>query len=101
MRTSDAPRTESIITLEGVFDGLAAAHLEEALLRARPGDRVLVDVTRVREFHDFGVAVLGRALARCQAEVKLRGLRQHQIRVLRYFGVDAGPMERAVIPEGI
>lgn len=92
---------ESIIWLEGVFDGVAAGRLEEKLLRTAPGDRILVDVTQVREFHDFGVAVLGRALTRCSAEVKLRGLRQHQVRVLRYFGVDMGPLERAVLPEGI
>jgi anti-anti-sigma regulatory factor len=95
------PTTESIISLSGVFDGIAARHLEEKLLRSMPGDRILVDVTQVREFHDFGVAVLGRALTRCRAEVKLRGLRQHQVRVLRYFGVDTGPLERAVLPEGI
>jgi anti-anti-sigma regulatory factor len=92
---------ESIIWLEGVFDGVAARHLEEKLLHTEPGDRILVDLTQVREFHDFGVAVLGRALTRCPAEVKLRGLRQHQVRVLRYFGVDTGPLERAVLPEGI
>jgi anti-anti-sigma regulatory factor len=96
-----SPRPESIIWLEGVFDGVAASHLEEKLLRTIPGDRILVDLTQVREFHDFGVAVLGRALTLCRAEVKLRGLRQHQVRVLRYFGVDAGPLERAVLPEGI
>ena len=101
MHATGIPHPESIISLEGVFDGVAALRVEEALLRAGPGDRVLVDLTKVREFHDFGVAVLGRALARCQAEVKLRGLRQHQIRVLRYFGVDTGPLERAVLPEGI
>ncbi len=101
MRSADSPHPDSIISVEGVFDGVAAGRVEEALLRVEPGDRVLVDVTQVREFHDFGVAVLGRALARCRGEVKLRGLRQHQVRVLRYFGVDAGPLERAVLPEGI
>lgn len=95
------PSTESIIWLRGVFDGVAAMHLEEKLLRTTRTDRILVDLTQVREFHDFAVAVLGRALSRCPAEVKLRGLRQHQVRVLRYFGVDAGPLERAVLPEGI
>ncbi len=98
---SVTPSTASIISLEGVFDGVAARHLEERLLRTSPGDRILVDVTQVREFHDFGIAVLGRALTLCRAEVKLRGLRRHQLRVLRYFGVDAEPLERAVIPEGI
>jgi anti-anti-sigma regulatory factor len=93
--------TDSIITLQGVFDGVAARHVEERLLRTAPGDRILVDLTQVREFHDFGVAVLGRALTRCRGEVKLRGLRQHQVRVLRYFGVDTAPLEAAVLPEGI
>jgi anti-anti-sigma regulatory factor len=101
MQSAQTPTTPSIIWLDGVFDGVAAAHVEEVLLAARPGDRLLVDLTQVREFHDFGVAVLGRALTRCQAEVRVRGLRQAQLRVLRYFGVDAGPIERAVLPEGI
>ena len=95
------PSTESIISLRGVFDGVAARHLEERLLRAVAGQQILVDLTQVREFHDFGVAVLGRALTHCRAEVKLLGLRQHQVRVLRYFGLDTGPLERAVLPEGI
>ena len=101
MQTVQAPTTPSIIWLEGVFDGVAAGHIEEVLLAAQPGERVLVDMTQVREFHDFGIAVLGRALTRCRAEVRVRGLRQAQVRVLRYFGVDAGPIERAVLPEGI
>ena len=95
------PTTPSILSLEGVFDGVAAGRVEEVLRAARPGDRLLLDLTRVREFHDFGVAVLGRALTRCQAEVRIRGLRHAQVSVLRHFGVDAGPIERAVLPEGI
>jgi anti-anti-sigma regulatory factor len=101
MASHDPHHPPAIISLEGVLDGVAALRVEEELLRAQPGDRLLVDMTQVREFHDFGVAVLGRALSRTRADVRLRGLRQHQIRVLRYFGVDAEPIERAVIPEGI
>jgi anti-anti-sigma regulatory factor len=101
MARADLYHPPAIIWLDGVLDGVAARRVEEELLRARPGDRLLVDMTQVREFHDFGVAVLGRALTRTRADVRLRGLRHHQIRVLRYFGVDAEPLERAVIPEGI
>ncbi len=101
MLGTHTPTTPSILVLEGVFDGVAAARVEGVLLGARAGDRLLVDLTQVREFHDFGVAVLGRALGRCQADVRIRGLPQAQLRVLRYFGVDAGPIERAVLPEGI
>lgn len=95
------PRLDAIVRLEGVFDGVAARRLEARLLRAAAGDRVLVDLTQVREFHDFAVAVLGRALSLCPGEVKLRGLRRHQVRVLRHFGVDTGPLERALLPDGI
>ena len=101
MEATGAYHPPSIIWVEGVLDGVAARRVEAELLRAAPGDRLLVDLTKVREFHDFGVAVLGRALIECRADVRLRGLRQHQLRVLRYFGVDVEPVERAVIPEGI
>ena len=101
MQTGPAPATPSILCLEGVFDGMAAAHVEEVLLGATAGERVLVDLTQVREFHDFGVAVLARALGRCRADVRIRGLPLAQLRVLRAFGVDAGPVARAVLPEGI
>jgi anti-anti-sigma regulatory factor len=86
----------SLARLSGAFDGLAARRLEALLARAEPGDHLRIDLTKVREFHDFGIAVLAQALTRCKAQVTLLGLRQHQIRVLRYFGVDTTPLERAV-----
>jgi hypothetical protein len=98
--TADPVTDPSIVRVEGDLDGGAARRVELAIRRARPGDRVLVDVSRVREFHDFGVAVLGRALAGCAAEVRVHGLRLHQLHVLRYFGVDPGPLERAVRADG-
>jgi hypothetical protein len=64
-----------------------------------PGACLRVDLTKVREFHDFAVAVLAQALTRCRAQVTLLGLRQHQIRVLRYFGVDTAPLERAAVAD--
>jgi hypothetical protein len=47
-----------------------------------------VDLTRVREFHDFGVTVLAQALQRRRGKVSVRGLRQHHLRLLRYLGID-------------
>lgn len=99
MRLEQAVTAERLVRLEGVFDGLAARRLEAMLVTADAGARFQIDLTQVREFHDFGIAVLGHALTRCRAHVKLRGLRQHQWRVLRYFGVDAGPLESAVQPD--
>ncbi len=89
----------STIPLSGAFDGLAARRLEAILGRAEPGARLRVDLTQVREFHDFGIAVLAHALTRCKAKVTLLGLRHHQIRVLRYCGVDTAPLERAVVAD--
>ena len=82
-----------------MFDGIAARRLEALLAVAAPHARIQIDLTKVREFHDFGIAVLGHALTCSRAQVTLLGLRLHQIRVLRYFGVDAGPLERAVLTD--
>ena len=56
--------------------------------RVFPGDaEVYVDLSRVREFHDRAVAMLADVLAVARARVSVRGLRQHQYRMLRYLGV--------------
>jgi anti-anti-sigma regulatory factor len=81
--------SEILIKCEGVFDVPAARRLEKAISDASPGDAVRVDLTHVREFHDFGIAVLSQALKHGGAvRIALQGLRHHQARMLRYFGVD-------------
>lgn len=78
----------TVIRLEGTFDLPSARLVENSLKRQGPGDRVRVDFTRVREFHDFGVAVLAQALRSSEAmEVRVEGLGTHHVRLLRYFGV--------------
>ena len=80
-----------VIRLDGVFDVGAAQKLAHVITDA--GDRrVEIDLTRVREFHDFGVALLARSLAG-RPEVTVAGLRQHHLRLLRYLGIDAGPVD--------
>ena len=100
MQLEELVTATTTLRLEGTLDGVAARRVEALLDRAEPGARFHVDVTQVREFHDFGVAVLGRALARTRASVSLRGLRRHQICVLRYFGIETAPLERAVLSGG-
>ena len=90
--------TPVVLRLEGVFDGLAARALEATLSTAEAGAHVDVDLTHVREFHDFAIAVLADALHRSQAEVALHGLGRRQLRVLRYFGVDPAALGRAARP---
>jgi anti-anti-sigma regulatory factor len=99
MRLEEPVAATSSIRLEGTLDGIAARRLEALLERAEPGARFHIDLTQVREFQDFGIAVLGRALTRSRAHVTLRGLRRHQICVLRYFGVETEPLERAVLSD--
>lgn len=80
------------IECEGVFDLSSAIGLEESLALVKPGARVELDLSRVREFHDAGLAVLARTIQRAGASHRLdvRGLRERQLRLLRYLGVDLG-----------
>jgi anti-anti-sigma regulatory factor len=78
---------ERVLQVEGVLDLQAARELAARI--AASGDAVLrVDLTRVREFHDFGVTVLAQALQRRRGKISVRGLRQHHLRLLRYLGID-------------
>lgn len=82
-------RSEVVVELEGAFDVPAAKRVGGLLERARPGDAIRIDAARVSAFEDFGLAVLAQALGETRAaRVALRGLRSHQLRILRYFGVD-------------
>lgn len=83
------------IRLDGVFDVSAAQAVVRALDKAPPERELRVDLTHVREFHDFAVAVLAQALAKRRENVTVRGLRQHQLRLLNYLGLGqtAEPMD--------
>jgi ABC-type transporter Mla MlaB component len=78
------------VELDGVFDRPAALKIAEALAWVRPGGAVDVDLTHVREFHDVGLAVLARTLVgqRDSVHIELRGLRDRQVRMLRYLGIE-------------
>jgi ABC-type transporter Mla MlaB component len=76
-----------VIRLDGVFDVSAAQRLARELAEAGEAE-VRIDLTRVREFHDFGIALLARELSG-RVRTTVSGLRQHHIRLLRYLGIDA------------
>ena len=57
--------------------------------------KVRIDLTHVREFHDYGVTVLAQALASRGKRIVVRGLRQHHLRLLRYFGSETGTTNAA------
>ena len=85
--TGAGERQPMIIEANGTFDVPAAERVVRQLLEADPDREVRVDLTQVRDFHDMGVAVLARALGG-RRHVAVRGLRTHQLRLLRYLGIE-------------
>ena len=80
-----------------MLDVPAAKRLGAVLERARPGEAIRIDVSRATGFEDFGIALLAQALGETSAgRVALRGLRGHQLRMLRYFGVDPARLRSRV-----
>jgi ABC-type transporter Mla MlaB component len=75
------------LSVAGPFDLPAANRLARAITDASEETLVQIDLTRVSQFDDSGVAVLGRALAG-HHRTDVRGLRRHQVLLLRYLGVE-------------
>lgn len=98
MTRSRTTRGELLVEVDGVLDVPAAKRLGRVLERARRGEAIRIDVARVSFFEDFGLALLSQALRETRAgRVALRGLRPHQLRILRYFGLDPARL-RARVP---
>ena len=85
--TVDVERERTVIRLDGIFDVPAARELADRLDAEGYSD-VRIDLTRVREFHDFGVALLAQAIATRRAPTSVLGLHEHHLRLLRYLGID-------------
>jgi len=85
--------------ISGKFDGACAWELASRLDQ-EPLCDVVVDFGRVNEFADYGISVLASSLVPAPRSIQLRGLRQHQDRLFRYFGVDpdGAPRTRAASP---
>jgi anti-anti-sigma regulatory factor len=77
----------AVIRLAGVFDRASAFELRDRLER-EPARDVVLDFSLVRQFADLGVATLAHGLAGGERRLRLLGLRSHQRRIFRYFGVD-------------
>jgi hypothetical protein len=76
-----------IYRIAGRFEGSCAWDLS-ARLDQEPLLEVVLDFSRVSEFVDSSVAVIASPLVSSSHRVSLQGLRQHQERLLRYFGVE-------------
>ncbi len=88
-RETVQPGGDVLIQLEGTFDAVAAWGVRRRL-GALPSDaNVVLDFSQVREFYDLGIAVMASSFTQREGpHVAVRGLCQHQHRILRYFGVD-------------
>jgi anti-anti-sigma regulatory factor len=96
------PRRRSLVLeVDGIFDRAAASRIERVLSGAHRASSIHVDLSRVVEFEDLGLATLADALRSpgCQ-HVSVMGLRNHQVRLLRYLGVPVTRrVERELSPE--
>jgi len=81
------------IRMDGAFDIESVQVIQSRIADLPGGAEVYVDLSRVREFHDRAVAMLADVLAATRAQVSVRGLRQHQYRMLRYLGVTPGALD--------
>jgi anti-anti-sigma regulatory factor len=84
---SEHEGARTVIRLAGTFDRASAFELAHRL-EGEPADELVLDFSLVREFADLGVATLATGLAGAERRLLMRGLRQHQLRMFRYFGVD-------------
>ena len=73
--------------IAGRFENSCAWDLASRLAK-EPLREVVIDFSRASEFVDSAVAVIATSLLSAPHRVHLKGLRHHQERLFRYFGVD-------------
>ena len=95
--TREVRGSTACYSLSGKFEAVCAWDLSARLEReALPG--VEIDFSQVTDFVDYGVAVVASAVKRLEGRsIRLRGLRQHQLRLFKYFGVE--PVEQRTARE--
>jgi anti-anti-sigma regulatory factor len=77
----------ALYRIAGRFEGSCAWDLT-ARLGDEPLLEVVIDFSQVTDFVDSAIAVVATSLASSGHRVRLHGLRQHQERLFRYFGVE-------------
>ena len=82
-----------VIRMDGAFDIESVQVIQTRIAGLPGGAEVYLDLSRVREFHDRAVAMLADVLAATRARISVRGLRQHQYRMLRYLGVTPSALD--------
>jgi anti-anti-sigma regulatory factor len=78
-----------VLSLSGALNTAAADALLSAVTQVPDPVAVVLDLSRVHEFHDSAMGILARQLVSRAGPVAFRGLRHHQERVLNYLGMKA------------
>jgi len=87
--TIDRSGPESLrLTMGSAFLPEDAWQVHEVLERTDVGTRIELDFGRVRDCADFALSLLARDILSGRGRIELRGMTQHQGRVLSYFGVE-------------
>jgi anti-anti-sigma regulatory factor len=78
-----------LLRITGRFDPASALILERELVKEEQSDEVVLDFASVDELGDASVAVLSHVLRSAHSRsLRVRGLRRHHERLLRYFGIE-------------
>jgi hypothetical protein len=81
----------ALYRIAGRFEGSCAFELASRIERDALS-ALIIDFSQVNDFVDYGVAALANSLLGLpRKSVELRGLRTHQERLFRYFGIDFEP----------
>jgi hypothetical protein len=84
--------------ISGRFEGACAWELARRL-ENEPLSEVRLDFSQVGDYVDYGIAVVANALLGLgQKRIHLHGIRQHQLRVFKYFGVDPDQLAHRDLP---
>lgn len=81
------------VDITGTIDPQAASRLGERVAHAQES-RVVLDFSRA-SVADAALIVLADAIQAASGQLSLRGLGRHQVRVLRYLGIDVTGFEVA------
>ena len=77
---------EVVISVSGGFDESAGAQLARCIQDLPKSKRVVVDFSRLSSLRDVDVCAVVKGLAGL-ADLSIRGLGRHHLRLLRYCGV--------------
>jgi hypothetical protein len=79
----------------GKFESSCSWELSRRIAQEPLGEMAL-DFSQVGDFVDYGIAVLASALLELPSKtIRLQGLRQHQLRLFKYFGVEPAQLVHA------